>query len=80
MSSINIEQPPTDLDAGLIAYLERLQIKINIALSQNQQLNKLNALPKNPQVGKLYYFNAAIAPDITGEGFWGYTSTGWTQL
>lgn len=80
MASINIEPPPDGIDPELSSYLERIVISINIALSQSNQLPKISELPKNPSVGKIYYFTREIPGVIISEGFWGFTSLGWVQL
>jgi len=46
----------------------------------HQQMDVLRTLPERPSNGRIYYFDNAIAPNITSEGYWGYTSSGWVKL
>lgn len=81
MANISSEQAPSHLDADLISYLDRMRREIQLAFNTISQLSVLYVLPAKPQVGKIYYFGAAIPTTaITAEGYWGYKSTGWVQI
>ena len=78
---IGSEQPPEDVDVPLKEFLSRQFVQVNIALEQNNDFDVRYVLPAKLRVGKIYYFGAAVATTpITGEGWWGFKSTGWVQL
>lgn len=78
---IPLEQPPYSTDENLKEYLSRMFNNVNISLQQSHIIPRQNTLPARPEVGGIYYFNAAIpSTSITAEGYWGYKSTGWVQL
>ena len=75
------EQPPIGTEGKLAEYLSRMFKDAKIADSQSDQLRVRYILPDKPQIGKIYYFGAAIGTTaITAEGYWGYKSTGWVQI
>ena len=80
MSSISIEHPPEGTDLLLSEYLNRMLVNINNALGQTSFNNPLYTVPDKLQVGRVYYFGAAVLPNISAEGLYVYKSTGWVQL
>ncbi len=80
MPSISSEQPPEGTEIRLTEYLSRMFVQMNIALDQTKDFDVLYVVPDKLRIGKLYYFGAAVLPDISGEGIWIYKSTGWVLL
>ena len=73
-----MEQPPFDMKDTHKEYLVRQFNDLNSI--DHQQMDVMSALPTRTSKGRLYYFDRAIAPNITSEGYWGYTSAGWVKL
>jgi len=81
MAFIPVEQPPTEFSDIQREYLNRMVLNINLAFASVYKLPILYTLEEKPLIGKVYYYGAAIATTaITSEGFWGYTSGGWSKL
>lgn len=78
--SITREPPPSELDDNTSAWLNRVILDISVALGQSQDLEVLYIVPEKPFVGMLRYFGGAIDANITSEGVWIYTSSGWVKL
>lgn len=78
--TIITQNPPDGLDPDLKEYLTRMFFQITIESEKNTTLPQRGIKPDRPVVGKLYYFSRAIDTDITSEGYWGYTSSGWVKL
>ena len=80
MRLLNDEQPPLDIDSKLSQWLISLIDSINASLQQTHDYDVIYDMPKHEFVGMVRYFGAAVLPNITAEGLWVRTSTGWIQL
>lgn len=78
--TIKDEQPPVSTNIDLSEYLTRMFDDARIEDSRARQYPVLTVIPSKLSIGKTYYFDAVILPDITQIGFWGYTSVGWVLL
>ncbi len=79
---IRDEQPPYGTDEKLVEYLAR-QFRAAKREDENSKQHTVRTIrPNKLTVGRTYYFGGAIAadPDITGEGLYIYTSTGFVFL
>ena len=74
------EIPPEDFTQDQIEYLQRMFRYAKKEDEEQDLVPKRDKLPIVPEIGRLYYFNSAILPNITAEGYWGYKSTGWVQI
>ena len=72
-----MEQPPAEYSKS---YFTRILQKFDLALQDTFVMPRLTAVPTKPIIGKQYYFNNVILPNITAEGVWVYKSTGWSYL
>jgi len=79
-TGIPIEQAPYATDQALAEWLERQLVTINNALGVTGNYKPTYVLPSKPQPGHVYYFAAAVLPDILNEGLYVYLSTGWKEL
>lgn len=77
---LQVDQCPNTETYQLGSYLHRMFNRINTLFLQVHIFSPRKILPEKPRIGGVYYFSAAILPDITGEGLWLYKSTGWIQL
>lgn len=75
-----MENPPSNIDLSLRAYLIRLITQIEEAITNKSTIPPTYSLPTKPLEGKLYYFPNTIAPTITTAGVWVYKSSGWAFL
>lgn len=73
-------QPPVNTPPELAEWLKRLVIELNSALILTGDYTPLYQMPNKVAPGMVRFFGQAIAPDITAEGLWQYTSGGWVQL
>lgn len=82
--SINKEQPPVETAKSLAEYLQRKFVDINVELQQPSKFPERKETPYKPQIGDVHYFGNPAThsydAEITSEGFWGHTSTGWVKL
>lgn len=80
MRFIKQEQAPNQEAPILTRWLMRLVYDINDSIRTHNRFEPYATLPEKYQAGEVYYFSQAVLPDITAEGYWGYTSGGWVQL
>ena len=70
-----------EVDDATARLLENLLSRMERSINNSNQIPRMDALPARISIGKVYYFNQAIAATaITGEGYWGYKSTGWVLI
>lgn len=75
------EQPPLELSEQTRDYLIRMFRSARDEDSRSDRLVILQNLPDRPVKGKIYYFDRAIAPSISRDGYWGYNTQGkWVLL
>ncbi len=82
MSFLSAEQPPESFTIDQKEWLARLFRQLDIELGKTDIITRRTDFTDKPEIGKIYYFDNASAtePLITGEGYWGYKSTGWVLL
>ena len=80
MQNIPIDVPPEGTEIELGDYLIRQLTNINGAIDSSQTFTPRFNLPNKPKLGLVVYFGQEILPNITGEGLWLYTSTGWIAI
>jgi hypothetical protein len=81
-SLIPADQPPKSFNEEQAEWLNRMFHLARLS-DQNSDIipTHVASVPAKPKIGKVYFFAAAIpATAITGEGYWGYKSTGWVLL
>lgn len=82
--ALSQEQPPITTDEDLRNYLIRLRTDIDSELKKAAKFPERKEAPYKPQVGDVHYFGDPVDhsydAEITSEGFWGLTSTGWEKL
>ena len=74
-------RPPDTTDPDMVAYLEQMFEEVALEIRNSGKFARRDKLPQDPEIGRMYYFNAAIPTTaITSEGWWGYKSTGWVNI
>lgn len=78
------EVPPDHVDPEFRSFLNRQFLDISNELVQTNKFIERREMPYKPQVGNIYYFGDPSSNSydaaITAEGWWGYKSTGWSQI
>ena len=82
--SISLEQAPDGTNDELKSYLERMFLSVNQEIDKSHKFPERRTMPYKPQIGDVRYFgnpaDHSYDADITIEGFWGYTNSGWEIL
>ena len=78
---IDIEQAPGTMDQETRAYLNRMFLKVQIALNQSDLFPVRHSIPERLEEGRLYYFGSAINGEVHTSGFWRWdTEQGWSYV
>lgn len=80
MTDIYVENPPASVDPTVSDYLIRQFTEVNEGLRSGQLFVPRYREPEKVKVGQVIYFAQPVPPDITAEGLWVYTSTGWLAV
>ena len=75
-----MQNPPDNIDPALYSWLLQEVGRLDRISDSARVLPLSTSIPSKPVEGALYYFPAAVSPDITQAGFWGYSASGWILL
>lgn len=82
--SLQIDVPSFDDLSQVQSFLQDQFLALSIELNKSKEHIQVKVMPTKPKIGKVYYFGNPVSNTydvaITSEGWWGYKTTGWSQL